>query len=114
MLGRAPCGQRLSPVIRCAIELGPEAFEADDSANPIVAGRLRRNDCCQITDGAAGLVLVSDRLLKSYDTAGGADTDITPAILNRLGLTIDKVLEEYKSFIIERDDLDAIALQIAA
>jgi HD-like signal output (HDOD) protein len=62
----------------------------------------------------ANLVLVTDRLLKSYDTAGGADTDITPAILNRLGLTIDKVLEEYKAFIIERDDLDAIALQIAA
>lgn len=43
--------------------LTPESFGADDEANPVVAGRLRRNDCCQITDGAAGVVLVSDRWL---------------------------------------------------
>jgi acetyl-CoA C-acetyltransferase len=39
------------------------SFEADDEANPVVEGRLRRNDVTQITDGAAGLVLVSDRWL---------------------------------------------------
>ena len=43
--------------------LTPESTAADDEANPVVAGRLRRNDCCQITDGAAGVVLVSDRWL---------------------------------------------------
>ena len=43
--------------------LGPESFAADDEANPKVAGRLRRNDCCQITDGGAGVVLVSERWL---------------------------------------------------
>jgi acetyl-CoA C-acetyltransferase len=37
----------------------------DDDANPVVAGRLRRNDCCQITDGGAGIVLVSDRWLRA-------------------------------------------------
>ncbi len=37
------------------------SFGADDVANPPVEGRLRRNDCSQVTDGAAGLVLVSDR-----------------------------------------------------
>ena len=37
------------------------SFGADDAANPPVEGRLRRNDCSQVTDGAAGLVLVSDR-----------------------------------------------------
>jgi len=46
-----------------AWSLTPESTAADDDANPVVAGRLRRNDCCQITDGAAGVVLVSDRWL---------------------------------------------------
>lgn len=46
--------------------LGPEAFGPDDEANPIVSGRLRRNDCCQITDGGAGVVLVSDRWLAEH------------------------------------------------
>lgn len=36
-------------------------FAADDVRNPVVEGRLRRLDCSQITDGAAGVVLVSDR-----------------------------------------------------
>jgi acetyl-CoA C-acetyltransferase len=40
---------------------GPQSFAADDVANPVVEGRLRRNDCSQVTDGAAGLVLVSPR-----------------------------------------------------
>jgi acetyl-CoA C-acetyltransferase len=38
------------------------SFSTDDAANPPVEGRLRRHDCSQVTDGAAGLVLVSDRL----------------------------------------------------
>jgi acetyl-CoA C-acetyltransferase len=38
----------------------------DDAANPVVAGRLRRNDCCQLTDGGAGIVLVSDRWLRAH------------------------------------------------
>jgi len=49
-----------------AWKLGPESFSEDDAANPVVAGRLRRNDCCQITDGGAGIVLVSDRWLRAH------------------------------------------------
>ena len=45
--------------------LAPESFSDDDHANPVVEGRLRRNDVTQITDGAAGVVLVSDRWLES-------------------------------------------------
>ncbi|WP_306360347.1 acetyl-CoA acetyltransferase [Nocardia sp. CC227C] len=41
-----------------------ESFTADDTANPPVAGMLRRQDCSQMTDGAAGVVLVSDRFLE--------------------------------------------------
>lgn len=38
------------------------SFTRDDSANPVVEGRIRRTDCSQVTDGAAGVVLVGDRL----------------------------------------------------
>lgn len=37
----------------------PGAFGADDDLNPIVEGRLRRQDCGRITDGAAAVVLCS-------------------------------------------------------
>jgi acetyl-CoA C-acetyltransferase len=37
------------------------SFSDDDVANPVVEGRLRRTDCSQVTDGAAGVVLVSER-----------------------------------------------------
>ncbi|GAA0401924.1 acetyl-CoA acetyltransferase [Acrocarpospora corrugata] len=37
------------------------SFTDDDTLNPIVEGRVRRTDCSQITDGAAGVVLVSER-----------------------------------------------------
>jgi acetyl-CoA C-acetyltransferase len=48
-----------------AWKLEPKSFSDDDDANPVVAGRLRRNDCCQITDGGAALVLVADRWLRA-------------------------------------------------
>jgi acetyl-CoA C-acetyltransferase len=37
------------------------SFRDDDRDNPVVEGRLRRTDCGQVTDGTAGVVLVSDR-----------------------------------------------------
>jgi acetyl-CoA C-acetyltransferase len=43
-------------------EFGPGSFAADDTDNPVVEGRLRRTDCSQVTDGTAGVLLVSDRL----------------------------------------------------
>jgi acetyl-CoA C-acetyltransferase len=42
---------------------GEASFAPDDAANPVVEGRLRRNDCSQVTDGGAGVVLVSERWL---------------------------------------------------
>ncbi len=47
-------------------KLSSDSFGTDDHLNPVVAGRLRRNDCCQITDGAAGVVLVSERWLDNH------------------------------------------------
>lgn len=43
----------------------PESFSADESANPTVVGRMRRYDCSQVTDGGAGIVLVSQRWLRA-------------------------------------------------
>jgi acetyl-CoA C-acetyltransferase len=51
-------------------KLGPESFAANDEANPVVAGRLRRNDCCQLTDGGAGIVLASQRWLREHGREG--------------------------------------------
>ncbi|MGB3229865.1 MAG: acetyl-CoA acetyltransferase [Mycobacterium sp.] len=42
---------------------------ADDAGNPVVEGRLRRLDCSQITDGGAGVVLVSDDWLDEHPGA---------------------------------------------
>lgn len=42
-----------------------ESFSGDEQANPVVEGRTRRHDCSQITDGGAGVVLASDRALRS-------------------------------------------------
>jgi acetyl-CoA C-acetyltransferase len=42
----------------------PGCFSDDDVANPQVVGRMRRYDCSQVTDGGAGILLVSDRWLR--------------------------------------------------
>ncbi|MEP7192756.1 MAG: acetyl-CoA acetyltransferase [Actinomycetota bacterium] len=42
----------------------PECFSDDDQANPPVVGRMRRYDCSQVTDGGAGIVMVSDRWMR--------------------------------------------------
>ena len=47
----------------------PEPLTADDVTNPAVEGRLRRFDCSQLTDGGAGLVLVTDDWLRDHPTA---------------------------------------------
>jgi acetyl-CoA C-acetyltransferase len=44
----------------------PDPLIADDAANPLVEGRLRRFDCSQMTDGGAGLVLVGDDYLRDH------------------------------------------------
>jgi acetyl-CoA C-acetyltransferase len=49
----------------------PESFTNDDTANPAVEGRIRRTDCSAMTDGAAGVVLVSDRYLAGHPEVAG-------------------------------------------
>ena len=38
----------------------------DDATNPVVEGRVRRFDCSQVTDGGAGVVLVSDAWRRAH------------------------------------------------
>ncbi len=59
----------------------PEAFTADDVANPVVEGRIRRTDCSQVTDGGAGLVLAGRRTAEGWAAAHGVDLDAVPRIL---------------------------------
>jgi len=47
----------------------PDPLTDCDAQNPVVEGRLRRFDCSQITDGGAGVVLVSDAWLRDHPTA---------------------------------------------
>ena len=38
----------------------------DDAVNPPIEGRIRRFDCSQMTDGGAGIVLVTDEFLREH------------------------------------------------
>ncbi|MBC7374889.1 MAG: thiolase domain-containing protein [Frankiales bacterium] len=59
---------------------GVTEFGADDRANPLVAGQLRRTDCSQITDGAAGLVIAGRRFAEVWATSQGLSLDDVPRI----------------------------------
>lgn len=50
-----------------------DAFGADDELNPVVAGRIRKQDCARITDGAVAIVLASPRFAERWATRRGAE-----------------------------------------
>lgn len=47
-------------------QFNERSFSLDDEANPVVEGRIRRNDCGQISDGAAVVFLASRRYAEEY------------------------------------------------
>ncbi len=59
----------------------PESFTDDDTANPVVVGRIRRSDCSQVTDGGAGLVLAGRRTAEAWAAARGRSLDSVPRIV---------------------------------
>ena len=59
-------------------DISSDSFSDDDRVNPVVVGRLRRNDVTHITDGAVGLVLASDRWLAAHSDAQ-AESPRSPA-----------------------------------
>ena len=61
-------------------DLPEGAFTNDDHDNPRVAGRLRRHDCSQITDGGACVVLASAEFASEWAEARGRDLARVPRI----------------------------------
>lgn len=47
----------------------PDPITDDDETNPVTEGRLRRLDCSQMTDGGAGIVLVTDAWVREHPSA---------------------------------------------
>ncbi len=60
---------------------GPDAFGESEQENPVIEGRIRRQDCAQLTDGAAGLVLASARFAAAYAQRHGRPMDKLPRVL---------------------------------
>ena len=54
-----------NPYAHVQRDLGFDFCNTVSAKNPIVAGPLRRTDCSMVSDGAAALVLCSDRALKA-------------------------------------------------
>ena len=61
-------------------QFGENAFAEDDTANPVIEGRTRKNDCGQITDGAAVVFLASPRRAAEYAARRGIPLDSLPRI----------------------------------
>lgn len=51
---------------------GPDSFTAHDIANPVIEGRTRKQDCGQVTDGIAVVILASDTYAAEYARKTGA------------------------------------------
>lgn len=61
-------------------EFGPDSFGQDDAANPVIAGRVRRQDCGQVTDGAAIVFLAGAERAAAYARSHGLSLDDLPRI----------------------------------
>jgi acetyl-CoA C-acetyltransferase len=57
-----------------------QSFAADDAANPVIEGRIRKQDCGQITDGAAVVFLASAQRAAEYAAARGLKLADLPRI----------------------------------
>jgi acetyl-CoA C-acetyltransferase len=60
---------------------GPTAFDDDDEANPVVVGKVRRQDCGQVTDGAAAIVLASAPFAEAHARRAGRSLESVPRLL---------------------------------
>ena len=56
------------------------SFVADDEANPVIEGRIRKQDCGQITDGAAVVFLASQARAAEYAATRGVSLGQLPRI----------------------------------
>ena len=56
------------------------SFREDDEANPVIDGRIRKQDCGQITDGAAVVFLASPEKAAEYARKCGRSIDDLPYV----------------------------------
>ena len=56
------------------------SFSEDDEANPLIEGRIRRQDCGQITDGGAAVILASAEIAAAYAKRSGGTLEQLPYI----------------------------------
>ena len=54
---------------------GNASFEEDDEANPVIDGRIRRQDCGQVSDGGAVIFLAGEQRARAYCEAHGKSLD---------------------------------------
>lgn len=59
----------------------PQSFMEDDEANPRIEGRVRRNDCAQVTDGAAAIFLASHEYAEAWAKRRNVELASIPRIL---------------------------------
>jgi acetyl-CoA C-acetyltransferase len=57
-----------------------KSFTADDEANPVVEGMIRKNDCGQVTDGSAVVFLASEKAATEYAAKRGVPLESLPQI----------------------------------
>lgn len=58
----------------------PGSFLPDEVKNPVIDGRIRKQDCGQITDGAAAVVLASPERAADWARGRGVSLDSVPYI----------------------------------
>ena len=56
------------------------SFSEDDEANPVIEGRIRRQDCGQITDGGAAVILACAEIAAAYAKRSGGTLEQLPYI----------------------------------
>lgn len=61
-------------------QFGEHSFSQDDDANPVIEGWMRKQDCGQVTDGAAVVMLASEKKAAEYARERGLSLDDLPCI----------------------------------
>lgn len=56
------------------------SFTDDDEANPVIEPGTRRQDCGQVTDGAAAVILASEKFAREYAERNGMKLEDLPRI----------------------------------
>jgi acetyl-CoA C-acetyltransferase len=71
-----------------------QSFAEDDHYNPVIEGRIRKQDCGQITDGGAAILLASERYATEYASRRGLSLEALPVIKGWGHHTAPMLLEE--------------------